>query len=65
MSTAIHVDEQAQQPEVRTESAPSPSRRIECATQPEHYRHWTLSIDGRVATLAMDVREDAPPGSGL
>jgi len=25
---------------------------------PEEYRHWTLSIDGRVATLAMDVDED-------
>ena len=67
MSTAIHVDEPAQQPEVRTESAPSPSCRIEFATQPEHYRHWTLAIDGRVATLAMDVQEDAPlvPGYEL
>jgi len=25
---------------------------------PEEYRHWTMSIDGRVATLAMDVDED-------
>ena len=25
---------------------------------PEEYRHWTLGIDGRVATLAMDVDED-------
>ena len=25
---------------------------------PEEYRHWTLSVDGRVATLAMDVDED-------
>jgi len=25
---------------------------------PEEYRHWTLSIDGRVATLALDVDED-------
>ena len=67
MSTAIHLDEPAQQPEVRTESAPSPSCRIEFATQPEHYRHWTLAIAGRVATLAMDVREDAPlvPGYEL
>ena len=41
--------------------------RIEFATQPEHYRHWTVSIDGRVATLAMDVQEDAPlvPGYEL
>src|SRR5579859_4912886 len=25
---------------------------------PEEYRHWKLSVDGRVATLAMDVDED-------
>ena len=25
---------------------------------PEEYRHWTLSVDGRVATLAMDVDEE-------
>ena len=37
---------------------------IEFATRPERYRHWKLSIDGRVATLAMDVQEDAPLVSG-
>jgi benzoyl-CoA-dihydrodiol lyase len=26
---------------------------------PDSYKHWKLSIDGNVATLAMDVREDA------
>ena len=43
------------------------SGRIEFATRPERYRHWKLSIDGRVATLAMDVQEDAPlvPGYEL
>ena len=67
MSTAIHVDEQARQPEVRTESAQSTPSRIEFTTQPEHYRHWTVSIDGRVARLTMDVQEDAPlvPGYEL
>ena len=67
MSTAIRVDEQARQSEARTASAPSPARRIEFSTQPERYRHWTLSIDGRIATLAMDVQEDAPlvPGYDL
>ena len=67
MSTAIHVDEQAQRPEVQTELAQSTPSRIEFATQPEHYRHWTLSIDGRIATLAMDVQEDTPlvPGYEL
>jgi benzoyl-CoA-dihydrodiol lyase len=28
-------------------------------TSPEQYRHWKLTMDGPVATLAMDVREDA------
>jgi benzoyl-CoA-dihydrodiol lyase len=28
-------------------------------TDPSHYKHWKLSVDGHVATLAMDVREDA------
>jgi benzoyl-CoA-dihydrodiol lyase len=40
---------------------------IEFATQPQHYRHWQLTIDGCVARLAMDVQEDAPlvPGYEL
>src|SRR5512145_368427 len=29
-------------------------------TSPEQYRHWKLSFDGPVATLSMDVQEDAP-----
>jgi benzoyl-CoA-dihydrodiol lyase len=28
-------------------------------TSPDRYRHWKLSLDGPVATLAMDVTEDA------
>jgi benzoyl-CoA-dihydrodiol lyase len=28
-------------------------------TSPEHYRHWKLSFDGPIATLSMDVQEDA------
>lgn len=27
--------------------------------RPENYRHWRLKVDGRVATLTMDVNEDA------
>jgi benzoyl-CoA-dihydrodiol lyase len=27
-------------------------------THPDRYRHWKLSIDGPIATLSMDVRED-------
>ena len=28
-------------------------------TSPDRYRHWKLSIDGAIATLSMDVQEDA------
>jgi benzoyl-CoA-dihydrodiol lyase len=31
---------------------------IEFRTSPEQYKHWKLSFDGRVATIAMDVNED-------
>jgi benzoyl-CoA-dihydrodiol lyase len=32
---------------------------IGCETRPDQYRHWRLEFDGPVATLSMDVREDA------
>lgn len=32
--------------------------RVDFRTQPEQYRHWRLTFDGPVATLAMDVSED-------
>src|SRR5579864_764109 len=28
-------------------------------TSPGRYRHWKLGIDGAIATLSMDVQEDA------
>src|SRR6266508_1242576 len=31
---------------------------VDFRTEPSKYKHWKLSIDGRVATLAMDVKED-------
>ena len=31
---------------------------VEFRTEPSRYKHWRLRVDGRVATLAMDVRED-------
>ncbi len=31
---------------------------VDFRTEPSRYKHWKLSIDGNVATLAMDVRED-------
>ncbi|MEQ9329629.1 MAG: enoyl-CoA hydratase-related protein, partial [Rhodospirillales bacterium] len=30
---------------------------IDFRTEPARYRHWKLSVDGAVATLAMDVDE--------
>src|SRR5207248_6086097 len=33
-------------------------------TAPERYKHWQLQLDGPVATLAMDVQEDATLGDG-
>ena len=31
---------------------------VDFRTEPGRYRHWQLRVQGRVATLAMDVRED-------
>ncbi len=31
---------------------------IDYRTHPENYKHWKLSIDGRIASLTMDVAED-------
>jgi benzoyl-CoA-dihydrodiol lyase len=31
---------------------------VDFRTEPSRYKHWKLAIDGRVATLAMDVQED-------
>ncbi len=33
--------------------------RVDYRTEPSRYRHWSLSVDGTVATLAMDVDETA------
>jgi benzoyl-CoA-dihydrodiol lyase len=31
---------------------------VDFQTSPSHYRHWKLSIEGRIATLLMSVQED-------
>ena len=36
----------------------STTDRVDYRTEPARYRHWKLSCDGPVATLAMDVAED-------
>lgn len=33
-------------------------------TEPKAYRHWSLTVDGRIATLRMDVDEDAALAPG-
>ncbi|MCH8296709.1 MAG: benzoyl-CoA-dihydrodiol lyase [Chloroflexi bacterium] len=40
---------------------------VDFATSPAQYKHWRLSIDGRVARLSLDVQEDQPliPGYEL
>src|SRR3546814_2658321 len=40
---------------------------IDFETHPDRYRHWRLSVDGRVATLALDVDEEGgiAPGYAL
>src|ERR1041384_6414446 len=31
---------------------------VDFRTEPSRYRHWKVTVDGRVATVAMDVSED-------
>jgi benzoyl-CoA-dihydrodiol lyase len=38
---------------------PAVSEFIDLQSDPKRYRHWNLSVDGRIATLSMDVQEDA------
>ena len=40
---------------------------IDFSTDPDHYKHWRLTIEDRVATLALDVQEDGgiEPGYDL
>jgi benzoyl-CoA-dihydrodiol lyase len=42
-----------------TVDAPAQPGPVIFETAPERYRHWRLSVEGRVATLALDVDEDA------
>jgi benzoyl-CoA-dihydrodiol lyase len=37
----------------------SPSPAVSFETDPSRYKHWKLSFDGPIATLAMNVKEDA------
>ena len=33
--------------------------RVEYRTDPSQYKHWKLSFDGPIATLAVDIDENA------
>lgn len=37
---------------------------IKFETSPEQYRHWKLTVEGKVATLSMDVQEDVTLAEG-
>jgi benzoyl-CoA-dihydrodiol lyase len=39
--------------------ARAPQLRVDFERTPERYKHWKLTFDGPVATLSMDVQEDA------
>ena len=41
------------------QTVPAQIRTCHFETSPDHYKHWKLTFDGPVATLAMDVKEDA------
>src|SRR5678816_4473870 len=37
---------------------------VDFETNPAKYRHWTLAVDGPIATLSMNVDEDGGLSSG-
>ena len=41
------------------QTAPAQASSVTFETSPDQYKHWKLTFDGPVATLAMDVQEDA------
>jgi benzoyl-CoA-dihydrodiol lyase len=43
--------------DVMGEAAARPNGAIDFRTDPSRYRHWKLAVDGKIATLTMDVDE--------
>ena len=37
---------------------------IDFLTSPDHYKHWKISFNGRVASLALNIKEDAVISEG-
>src|SRR3984957_2938329 len=56
--SSLHVPTPEESPMV-TIDPPAATGPVTFDTSPDRYRHWKLSVDGQVATLALDVDEDA------
>src|SRR3954466_5473662 len=56
MTITTPSPETAVQPDQVEAAAPMPV--VDFDTEPSRYRHWRLTVDGEVATLALDVDED-------
>jgi benzoyl-CoA-dihydrodiol lyase len=58
MGTMLHLidGDPMNAPQAQANLAPA---LVDYRTSPEVYQHWTLSVDGAVATLTMNVNEDA------
>ena len=49
---------------MKTMAVETGNLKVNFETSPEEYRHWKLKLDAAVATLSMDVQEDATLGDG-
>jgi benzoyl-CoA-dihydrodiol lyase len=52
------LEDRAAGAEAATSAPPSAPVEVSFDTSPEAYKHWTLSVDGEIATLTLDVAED-------
>jgi benzoyl-CoA-dihydrodiol lyase len=43
----------------RPSNEPAAAAPVDYRTDPSHYRHWRFAVDGAIATLSMNVAEDA------
>ncbi len=55
--TDLGTQEQAARP-TDPDAAATPPPRVDFDTHPDRYRHWTLEVDGSVATLTLTVDEN-------
>src|SRR5260221_1149947 len=64
MTTAAARGTVADQVPQRSAAAGPGVRRVSFQVEPSGYRHWRLTVEGPVATLAMDVDEHGGLGEG-